>query len=325
MKKVEQPSGYERLIRDITALYDQARRALVASYWEIGKRIVKEEQQALGKAAYGTQLVIRLSQDLREKLGNGFSVRNLRNMRRFYLKHPNRQPAADLTWSQHVELMPIADGAIRRRLEHQVMQEKLSRRQVRHMVRRTLKDRRSHSNDSPQAHIRPAPIELPCERRPLQVFARVTRYPVRCARGRVVIDCGFSLWQTVATKDVDTRDTASYTYPAQVESVIDGDTLWAIIDCTRGIYTRQKLRLHRIDTPERGTSAGEKARRFVMRQLKVNSQIVIQTHKYDKYARYLADVFYLPGSTNPKVIIKQGIHLNQQLLDKGLAKVWKSS
>ena len=50
---------------------------------------------------------------------------------------------------------------------------------------------------------------------------------------------------------------------------------------------------------------------------------MIQTHKYDKYTRYLADVFYLPGSTNPKVIIKQGIHLNQQLLDKGLAAVWK--
>ncbi len=77
MKKVGQPSGYKRLIRDITALYDQARHALVASYWQIGKRIVKEEQQALGKAAYGTQLVTRLSQDLREKLGNGFSVRNL--------------------------------------------------------------------------------------------------------------------------------------------------------------------------------------------------------------------------------------------------------
>jgi len=130
MKKLERPGGYERLIRDISALYDQARRALVASYWEIGKRIVKEERQALGKAAYGTQLVIRLSQDLREKLGNGFSVRNLHNMRRFYLAHPNSQPAANLTWSQHVEMMPIADVATKRRLERKIIHEKLSRRQV---------------------------------------------------------------------------------------------------------------------------------------------------------------------------------------------------
>ena len=325
MKKVERPSSYERLIRDITALHDQARLAMVATCWEIGKRIAKEEQQALGKAAYGTQLLNQLSQDLQAKLGSGFSVSNLQNMRRFYLNHPNHQPAGDLTWSQHVEMMPIADAAIRQRLEHQIIREKLSRRQVRHMVRRALKDRRSHSNDSSQPNARPVPIELPCQRRPLQVFARVTRYRVPCARGRVVIDCGFSLWQTVASNEVGAQDTASYTYPAQVESVIDGDTLWAIVDCTRGTYTRQKLRLHRIDTPERGTPAGEKARRFVMRQLKANPHIVIQTHKYDKYTRYLADVFYLPGSTNPEVIIEKGIHLNQQLLDKGLAEVWKDS
>jgi hypothetical protein len=37
----------------------------------------------------------------------------------------------------------------------------------------------------------------------------------------------------------------------------------------------------------------------------------------------LTDLFYLPGSTNPEVIIEKGIHLNQQLLDKGLAEVWK--
>ena len=150
IKKRERPSGYERLIRDITTLYDQARHALVASYWEIGKRIVTEEQQALGKAAYGTQLVTRLSQDLRETLGNGFSVRNLHYMRRFYLAHPNTQPAANLTWSQYVEMMPIADIATKRRLERQVIHEKLSRRQVRHMVRRTLQDKRSHSDDSSQ-------------------------------------------------------------------------------------------------------------------------------------------------------------------------------
>ena len=136
MKKVEHGSAYARLIRDITALHDQARLALVAACWEIGKRIVEEEQQAQGKTAYGTELLKRLSQDLYTKLGSGFSVSNLQNMRRFYLDHPNHQPAGDLTWSQHVELMPIADGAIRRRLEHQVMREKLSRRQVRHMVRR---------------------------------------------------------------------------------------------------------------------------------------------------------------------------------------------
>ena len=51
--------------------------------------------------------------------------------------------------------------------------------------------------------------------------------------------------------------------------------------------------------------------------------IVICTHHYDKYARYLADVFYLPDVNAPQAIYAQGIYLNQQLLDKGLAQPWK--
>ena len=114
-----------------------------------------------------------------------------------------------------------------------------------------------------------------------------------------------------------------HTYPAKVESVIDGDTLWVIVDCGDGILTRQKLRLHLIDAPERRTPEGDKATRFVKRVLRKNPDIVICTHHYDKYARYLADVFYLPDSTNPKATYAQGIYLNQQLLDKGLARKWK--
>jgi len=37
----------------------------------------------------------------------------------------------------------------------------------------------------------------------------------------------------------------------------------------------------------------------------------------------LADVFYLPDVNDPQAIYAQGIYLNQQLLDKGLAKPWK--
>ncbi len=42
----------------------------------------------------------------------------------------------------------------------------------------------------------------------------------------------------------------------------------------------------------------------------------------DKYARYLSDIFYLPGSKNPERVCSQGQFLNQELLDKGLAKLW---
>jgi hypothetical protein len=159
---------YATLVNDIAELYNHARKALVESYWQIGKRIVEQEQQGDDTPEYGARLLEQLSEDLQHKLGKGFSVRNLRKMRRFYLSNPNPQTSADLTWSQHVELLPVTNKADKRRLERRIC-----------------------------------------------------------------------------------------------------------------------------------------------------------THHYDKYARYLADVFYLPDSINPKAIYTQGIYLNQQLIDKGLARQWK--
>jgi endonuclease YncB( thermonuclease family) len=105
--------------------------------------------------------------------------------------------------------------------------------------------------------------------------------------------------------------------------MIDGDTLWVIVDCGDRILTRQKLRLHLVDVPERGTPDGDRATRFVKRVIRKGQNIVIRTHHYDKYTRYLADVFYLPAVNDPQAIYAQGTYLNQQLLHKGLAKPWK--
>ena len=44
--------------------------------------------------------------------------------------------------------------------------------------------------------------------------------------------------------------------------------------------------------------------------------------KDDKYDRYLADVFFLAGARRPKRILKEGLFLNQVLLDKGMAKTF---
>ena len=107
MKKSLQKNTYNQLVKDITELYDCARHALVEAYWQIGKRIVEQEQQGETSAIYGEHLLARLSEDLSETLGSGFSERNLRKMRQFYLANEIWPPAAKLTWTQHVELLPI--------------------------------------------------------------------------------------------------------------------------------------------------------------------------------------------------------------------------
>ena len=104
MKKSLQKNTYNQLVKDITELYDCARRALVEAYWQIGKRIVEQEQQGETSAIYGDHLLSRLSEDLSETLGSGFSERNLRKMRQFYLANEIWPPAAKLTWTQHGEL-----------------------------------------------------------------------------------------------------------------------------------------------------------------------------------------------------------------------------
>jgi len=316
MKKTLQKNTYKQLVADITELYDCARRALVEAYWQIGKRIVEQEQQGETNAIYGDHLLARLSEDLMDKLGSGFSERNLYNMRQFYLAHEEiSQHPAKLTWSQHVALLPVKNSTVRRRLERQIVNEKLSYEQIRQAVQE-LNQSNSESSVIPPVLI----PSLECIRAPLHTYALVDRTKAPYPRGMVVVDCGFNIWRRVRRNQIPHLGKASYTYPARVESVIDGDTIWAVIDCGFDTFVREKLRFHKIDTPELGTAPGEKARRYVRRVLKASPRIVVRTHSYDKYARYLADIFYLPGVSSYERICSDGLYLNQELLDRGLAQ-----
>ncbi len=316
MNKSLQKNTYSQLVKDITELYDCARHALVEAYWQIGKRIVEQEQQGETNAIYGDHLLARLSKDLSETLGSGFSKRNLYNMRRFYLAHEEiSQHPAKLTWTQHVALLPVKNSTARRRLERQIVSQKLSYEQIRQAVQEV------NQSNSESSVIPPVLIpSLECIRAGLHIYALVDKTKAQCPRGMVVVDCGFNIWRNVPRNQIQHLGKASYTYPARVESVIDGDTIWAIIDCGFDTFVREKLRFHRIDTPELGTPQGEKARRYVERVLKASPRIVVRTHSYDKYARYLADIFYLPGVTSYERICSDGLYLNQELLDKGLAQ-----
>ncbi|MGR3927242.1 PDDEXK nuclease domain-containing protein [Pseudocitrobacter faecalis] len=86
-------AGYQQIHDGIIYLVDSARTETVrsvnalmtATYWEIGRRIVEFEQGGETRAAYGAQLINRLSQDLSRRYKRGFSKQNLRQMRIFYL------------------------------------------------------------------------------------------------------------------------------------------------------------------------------------------------------------------------------------------------
>ena len=65
--------------------------ATLDTYWKIGKRIFKEEQNGKERAAYGENLIKILSAELTKEYGKGFSERNLRNFRKFYILFPDKQ------------------------------------------------------------------------------------------------------------------------------------------------------------------------------------------------------------------------------------------
>ena len=112
-----------------------------------------------------------------------------------------------------------------------------------------------------------------------------------------------------------------WSYVAQVNRVIDGDTMWVTLDTGFGDYVDQKLRLRGIDTAEMGTVEGLRAKDFVQAAVGNTKSIVVATTKVDKYDRYLADVLYSEDRvTDVLEIVEHGTYLNRQLIAEGLAE-----
>jgi DUF1016 N-terminal domain len=64
----------------------------VHTNFEIGRRIVQEEQRGKNRAAYGKEVVKELADRLTGEFGKGFSTSNLAYMRTFYLVYEDRSP-----------------------------------------------------------------------------------------------------------------------------------------------------------------------------------------------------------------------------------------
>jgi predicted nuclease of restriction endonuclease-like (RecB) superfamily len=62
----------------------------VHTNFEVGRRIVQEEQRGKDRAAYGKQVIEVLASRLTAEFGKGFSDTNLKLMRLFYLQNQNR-------------------------------------------------------------------------------------------------------------------------------------------------------------------------------------------------------------------------------------------
>lgn len=85
------------------------------------------------------------------------------------------------------------------------------------------------------------------------------------------------------------------TYPATVDHLVDADTLDLDIDLGFGIRIRQRVRLAGLNTAEKNTPAGQAANVWVISWLTEHPHLTVQTHRREKYGRWLATLTAADG------------------------------
>ena len=108
----------KNLVSEIRSIIETSRSNAVRSvdfcrvqmYWQIGRRIVEEEQGGQARAEYGKSLIKNLAKELEPEFGSGFGKRQLDYSKKFYLEFPIVHTlSAQLNWSQYKWLLDIAD------------------------------------------------------------------------------------------------------------------------------------------------------------------------------------------------------------------------
>lgn len=116
--------NYERLISDISQINNTAHTKIVKAVnqiqtirnWFIGAYIVEYEQNGVDRAAYGTQLLKKLADDLKSHKLEGLSDRNLKNFRQFALVYPGLAKSDILSYFLLLIGLPIGNFQIRQTL-----------------------------------------------------------------------------------------------------------------------------------------------------------------------------------------------------------------
>ena len=112
---------YQSVITDIKDIisfgqgkaYDAANKAMVLTYWHVGKRIVEQEQDGKERAEYGKALIDTLASELTKEYGKSYNKRNLQYFRKFYLAFPDEQIVNacvhNLNWTHFRSLLRVQD------------------------------------------------------------------------------------------------------------------------------------------------------------------------------------------------------------------------
>ena len=135
-------SKTDNVLNDICSIINSARDyafqsvnlALVERNWLIGYRIAEEELKGVDRADYGTEIIKKLSKELKEEYGKGFDPRNLYYFLNFYKTFPNILNAVSsksktlLSWTHYRTLLQVLDKEAREWYEKEALSQTWSAR-----------------------------------------------------------------------------------------------------------------------------------------------------------------------------------------------------
>jgi len=138
----------ETLLQSRNHAYNAVNFAIVQAYWQIGRIIVEHEQNGSLRAEYGKAVLQEISEKLQREFGSGFSVRNLQQMKKFYVLFPNTNALrSQLTWTHYRALLRIENDDARNWYMEECIRSAWSSRQLERQISTLYYERLLASRD----------------------------------------------------------------------------------------------------------------------------------------------------------------------------------
>lgn len=138
----------EALLLSRNQAYSAVNFAMVQAYWQVGRIIVEHEQNGKLRAEYGKAVLQDISEKLLQEFGSGFSVRNLQQMKKFYVLFPNTNALrSQLTWTHYRALLRIESNEARNWYMEECIRSAWSSRQLERQISSLYYERLLASRD----------------------------------------------------------------------------------------------------------------------------------------------------------------------------------
>ena len=106
----------------------------IEGYYKIGKLLV-EAQGGEERAKYGDGVIKEYSKKLTNEFGKGYSTRNLKLMRKFYIFQKGHPVNAQLSWTHYKQLLPITNNDEIKYYEKITIEQKLGYRELQQKIK----------------------------------------------------------------------------------------------------------------------------------------------------------------------------------------------